>query len=142
MKTFSFLSVTALALGLVVGCQETTTTGPATKTTSSGKPLVKKLTVMEAKSQTIKQGDTDKVTIMINRDNFDDPVTISLNDLPAGVTVIGHEMTIPAGSSSLTVELKANPDAAVGDHMVQVAAKAPGLDENVQSFKLTVKEKG
>jgi len=97
---------------------------------------------MAAKNQTITQGGSDKVTIAINRDNFNDPVTIRLNDLPQGVQAVPMEIVIPAGSSSATVELKAADNASVGEHRVQIDAVAPGLGENVQMFTLTVKDKG
>jgi hypothetical protein len=143
MRQFTKLG-TAFAMAMVVaaGCQETTTSGPATKVNRSGEPAVKKLTVMAKKNQTISQGGSDKISVAINRDNFNDPVTIRLNDLPQGVESLQSEVVIPAGSSSAMLEIKAMPDAAIGEHEVRLAASAPGLDENVQMFTLTVKEKG
>src|SRR5262245_45222054 len=131
----------SIALLLATGCEnQTTTTGPAPATTS-GKTKVKKLTLKAAGQQTIKQGDTDEVAIKIDRDNFDDAVTLHLNDLPKGITSQEQELVIPTGSSSTKFTLKAAPDAAVGEHDVKIDAKAPGVDENVQIFKLTVKQK-
>lgn len=142
MKTLLTCGTLGLAAVLAAGCQETTTTGPAARTDSSGAPSVKKLSVMAAEAQTIERGDTDKVLVTINRDNFDDPVTISLNDLPPGVVGVQSQAVIPAGSNTVTLELKASDDAAVGEHQVKINATAPGLAQNVQVFKLTVKEKG
>ncbi len=141
MKRTAILSAIGLALA-IAGCQETTSTGPATKTTDSGKPAIKKLSLVAATSQTIKQGATDDVSIKITRDNFDDPVTIRLNDLPAGVELVGQEAIIPAGQNSIKLQLKATPDAAVGEHQVKIDAQAPGLADNVQTFTLTVKGNG
>jgi len=125
------------------GCEnKTTTTGAVPTTGPSGKSVVKKLTLKAAAEQTIKQGDTDDVSIKIDRDNFDDAVTIRLNDLPKGITCDRNEVIIPAGSNSIKLTLKAAPDAEVGEHAVKIDAKAPGVDENVQTFKLTVKDKG
>ncbi|MBI3864649.1 MAG: hypothetical protein HY290_22455 [Planctomycetia bacterium] len=143
MKPFQMFAAAGLAL-LIAGCQETTSTGPA-PATSGGPPAtrsqteIKKLSLTAAKAQTIKQGDTDDVAIKINRDNFNDAVTIRLNDLPKGVELIGNEAVIPAGQNSITLQLKAAPDAEVGEHKVQIDAKAPGLADNVQTFTLTVK---
>jgi hypothetical protein len=39
---------------------------------------------MAAEAQTISRGGTDKILITINRDYFNDPVTISFTDLPQG----------------------------------------------------------
>jgi len=141
MQVLKFISSVALALA-VAGCQETTSTGPAAGTTRSGKPVVKKLSLVAATGQTIKQGDTDDVSIRITRDNFDDPVTIRLNDLPKGVELLGDEAVIPAGQTSIKIQLKAAADAAVGDHKVTIDAKAPGLADNTQTFTLTVKSSG
>jgi hypothetical protein len=141
MKPLKIISAIGLALALA-GCQETTSTGPATTTTDTGKPALKKLSLVAATSQTIIQGATDDVAIKITRDNFNDPVTIRLNDLPAGVEVVGEEAVIPAGQNSIKLQLKAAPDAVVGEHQVKIDAQAPGLADNVQTFTLTIKASG
>lgn len=141
MKPLKMMSAMTLAL-VVAGCQESTSTGPATTTTETGKPAIKKLSLVAATGQTIKQGNTDDVSIKITRDNFNDPVTIRLNDLPAGVELIGNEVVIPSGQNSITLQLKAAPDAATGDYKVKIDAQAPGLADNVQTFTLTVKSNG
>lgn len=139
MKTFLLSSCATLALILGAGCQESTTTGPST----TGRPAdVKKLTVTTAQDQSIQQGETDKMKIMINRDNFKDPVKISLNDLPPGVEFVEKTATIPAADSSITLTLKASANAEVGEHMVTVTAEAAGLEKNSQAVKLTVKKQG
>lgn len=141
---FAF-GASALALVLAVGCQQSTSTGPATPPAgTAARPAtntstVKKLTVTAAKDQSIEQGESDKVMVTINRDNFDDPVTIKLNDLPVGVECTNNSVVIPAGSNSATLTLKAAEDAPVGEHNVTIAAEAPGLDLNTQSFVLKVK---
>jgi len=142
MKPLAMSSILGLALVFGLGCEnKTTTTGSATPGTS-GTTAVKKLTVTAAAQQTIKQGDTDELTVKIDRDNFNDPVTIRLNDLPKGVTFVENEVVIPAGSTSAKITLKAASDAEVGEHNVKIDAQAPGLDENVQTMKLTIKDKG
>lgn len=141
MKRTTIISAISLALA-IAGCQETTSTGPAVKTTDSGKPAVKKLSMVAATSQTIKQGESDDLSIKITRDNFTEPVTIRLNDLPAGVEVVGKEAVIPAGQNSIKLQLKAAPDALVGDHQVTIDAQAPGLADNLQTFTLTIKGNG
>lgn len=143
---------TMLALGLTsffsVGCQETTTTGPSTtapvKVTRPGEPnravdATKKLSMMAAESQSIKRGDTDEVRVMINRDNFNDPVTIRVTDLPQGVEAVEPSIVISANESSAKLTLKANDDAAVGEHQVKLVAEAPGIQPNAQLFTLNVR---
>jgi hypothetical protein len=82
------------------------------------------------------------VSISIHRDNFTDAVTIRLNDLPHGITCAEKEVVIPADATSAKLTLKAAPDAAAGDFKVKIDARAPGIDENVQTFDLTVNDKG
>lgn len=153
MKSLALFSAAMLALG-IAGCQKSTTTAPATSGTSpaartDGTPAtapvatneVKKLIVMTAKDQTVERGESDKLLVTINRDNFNESVKISLNDLPAGVMVEGTTATIAPSDNSVTLTLKANADAAIGEHKVQLVAEAPGMEKNVQLFTLKVKEK-
>jgi len=75
------------------------------------------------------------------RTNFDDPVEIHFSNLPEGVEVVDKDVKVPSGNDSITVTLKAGPDAEPGEHEVTLIAKAPGVEENRQTFKLTVKDK-
>jgi uncharacterized membrane protein len=146
-KLLFLLTITSVA----IGCSKTTTTGPADTAprggynnaaprSGEGNAAVKKLTVTAANEQTINRGSTDKVLITINRDNFNDPVTISFSNLPQGIQVEGDkEMVIATGSNTLTVTLKADANATPGDYNVTINAKAPGLETNAHQFKLTIK---
>jgi hypothetical protein len=142
MKTIKLLSVVAIVLAIAVGCGQTTTsTGPATTGDKSGNPAVKKLSMTAAPEQTIILGGTGDVAIKISRENFNDPVTIRLADLPQGIEASKTEVVIPAGEVAAMLNLKANPDAKVGTFKVEIDAQAPGLEDNVQTFTLWVKEK-
>jgi len=124
-----------------VGCNNTTTSTVGTRvSTRTGETVVKKLSLTAAKDQTITRGSTDKVDVSISRSNFDEPVTIAIANLPNGVEVAEKEMTIPNGATKLTLTLKAAADAALGEHMVNITASAPGLEKTTQAFKLTVKQ--
>jgi len=143
MKPLSVLCAFGVAACLAAGCEnKTTTTGSVPGAGTSGTAAVKKLTVKRPTGQSIKQGDSDQVSISINRDNFNDPVTIRLENLPKGVVCVESQVVVPAGEKSIKLTLKAAPDAEVGEHDVKIAATAPGIDENVQTFKLDVKDKG
>src|SRR5262245_38321986 len=145
-------SALGLALALVAGCQKTTTTAPATPSTpkttqtpdNTTPPVVrndkdvKKLTMIAAKDHSIEQGETDKVMVTITRSNFDDPVKISLNNLPRGVELLDANTIIQKGDNSVTLTLKASPDAEVGEFSVALNAEAPGIPANTQTFKLKV----
>jgi uncharacterized membrane protein len=127
------------ALLVSAGCEQTTTTGPQGGTTArTASP--KRLTLTAAKDQTIRRGDTDKILVAINRDNFNDPVTVRVTGLPKGISVLeGNDAVIPGGSNSATVTLKAAADADLGEHNVTLSAEAAGLEKNSQVFRLTVK---
>jgi hypothetical protein len=133
-KMLMTLAMTAVLLG----CNKTTTTGTG-MSTRTGERVTKKLTVMAANDQTVARGATDKVTVTVNRDNFNDPVTVTLSGLPKGVTVSEKDLVIPASGNTVTATLVADKEAAVGDHNVTITAKAEGVEENKQTFKLTVK---
>jgi hypothetical protein len=129
-----------LAFGLIgaVGCEQKSGTAP------SGDPnKPKKLTVTVAKDHTITQGETDEVLVNVNRDNFKDPVTLEVSDLPTGVMVETKDLTIPADKNNLTVRLKAEPTAApVKDHVFHIVGKSGGdLKSEAANVRLTVKEK-
>lgn len=97
---------------------------------------------MAMKSQTIKQGDTDEILVTINRDHFDDAVTVGLEGLPKGVALTSDSKTsIASGDSTVTLKVKAADDADVGEHKVTLFAQAPGVDKNTQVFTLTVNKK-
>lgn len=127
-----------------VGCnKETTTSAPSRDASKPNTP--RKLSVTSPGSQTVTQDRTDELTVSIDRDGFSGPVTIELKNLPKGVTVETKDLTLPADKNSLTVTVKAAPDApAVVDHLVSVTAKAKDqsdLPEATTDFKLTVKTK-
>ncbi len=143
MKLFQVVCGSGVALALLAGCEnKTTTTGSTPPAGNSGQATTKKLTLKAPATQSIKRGDTDQLSISITRDNFNDPVTVRLNDLPKGVVCEETEATIPAGQTSTKLTLKASADAEVGEHDVKVDARAPGIQENVQTVKLNVKDKG
>lgn len=148
MKTGFSMVAGLLAITLAVGCNKTTTEGPTKTTATPNKsnpttPEGKKpkLTLMAAENQTVKQGETDEVSVAINRDNFDDDVMIGFEHLPKGVTLVEANPTILKGKSTATVNLKAAPDAEVGEFDVTLFVQATGIDKNPQTFKLKVDKK-
>lgn len=146
MKTGYLVMAGLVAASLAAGCNKTTTTGPgsstATKNTNSaGQPAAKKLSLMAAKDQTIKQGAEDKVLVTINRDNFSDPVSVGFEGLPQGVTMVETNPVISGSDNTINLTLKAADDAAVGEKDVTLFAKAAGVEKNTQTFKLTINKK-
>lgn len=131
----------AVAAGLVAlaGCNQGTSSAPAT---APGQTAPRRLTVRALYEHKVHRDGTDELTVTVDRDNFAGPVTVAVRDLPAGVSLVTTDMTIPAGKESLTVTVKATPDAPlVDDHVVRVAATAPDMPEASTTFKLDVMPK-
>jgi hypothetical protein len=144
------LLILATMAAVVVGCNRssTMTSGPAapgethtSKYTPDGnRTVMKTLTLTVGNDYSISRGGTEKVMITISRENFKDPVTIAFDNLPQGVGVVDNKsLVIPADSKTLTLTLKAEANAAIGEHVVTVDASAPGVETNKHQFKLTVK---
>jgi hypothetical protein len=141
MKRLS-LALLSLAMILPIGC---TSSGSGTTAPSSNPDKPEKIRTLKVKSPSevsIKQNGTADVDISVDRKNFTGPVEIKFDQLPAGVSTVTPDQTIPADKDSLKVALKAAPDAKVEkDHMVKVMAKAKDLPADSVEFKLEVKLK-
>jgi len=140
------LVAVGVAVFALAGCgKEATSTAPAKPGTQAPgeKPgEIRKLTVKAPGTQNVTRDMTTEFSVSVDRDNFAGPIDIELRDLPKGVSIVTKEMTIPAGKDSLTVTVKAAPDApVVENHVVKVAAKAKDMPEAVTDFKLDVKAK-
>ncbi len=68
-------------------------------------PPEPRLAVGASKDVQIYQGGTNKLLVQIDRDAFDDAVTVRIDGLPAGVTA--REVTIPAKETKGEIELRA-----------------------------------
>lgn len=113
--------------------------GCAKKSTASARDGTR-LSLKEPSDQTVKQGDTNRVAIKIDRVGFAEPVKVTFSNLPQGVRV--EEDTIPAGDESKDFTLVAAADAAVvNKQIVTVHAHGNGID-TAQTFELTVKPRG
>jgi hypothetical protein len=132
MKWMTLVVCLGLVVGLV-GCGE-----KGTVTGSGGK----KLTLTAPAATTVKQGDSKDVTVTIKRTKFDEPVTVTLSDLPKGVTADESKKTIEKGQDSvkftLTAADNANPEKG---HKVKVTAKASDMTEGPLEFTLNVVKK-
>jgi hypothetical protein len=138
MKTSLLLA--SLTLIGVVGCDKASSTAPGT---NPNKPSeVQKLTIVVKDTQTITQDRTDEISVGVNRDHFKEPVTLDVKKLPSGVTLVTRDLTIPADKSTITLTIKAAPDATpVEGHMFEITGSAKGLPEVTNHVKLTVKAK-
>ena len=126
MRTVSFVMV-CLAVWLAQGCQQSTVSGPAGQ----------KMTVAVAHSVTLHRGQSSAVEVGIQRVGFTDPVTISVSQLPAGVTV--EDATRSVGTDKTAFIFRASPDAdLVGNQQVRITAQGPAGVESTQYMSLTI----
>lgn len=135
LTTSLVLGLAVTLIGGSVGCNKN---DPQT-TKGAGN---KELTLKAIGNESITQGGNEAVDVSVSRKNFNDPVEITFENLPAGVTVADKSKTIPKDSDSTTFNLTAAADAKpVTDHIVNVKASGGGLTPPAGSFKLTVKQK-
>jgi len=114
--------------------------GGCTKESAASGRSGTRLALNKPADQTMKQGDSNKVAVSVDRTGFADAVNVKFSNLPAGVRVT--EESIPAGDSSRDFVLVAAPEAAVvTKQIVTVQARGQGIDTST-TFELTVKPKG
>jgi hypothetical protein len=90
-------------------------------------------------STTLKQGQSETVSISINRDkNFDQDVTLMFGEMPAGVTVAPADPVIKAGETEAQITLTAVADAALGDFTVKVTGHPAKGADTMNDLKLSV----
>jgi hypothetical protein len=100
------------------------------------------LTIVRPVDQSMEQGETNAIKIMIQRKDFSRDVPVKFEDLPSGVKVVEKDLTIPADDTSKTFTLYADDDAKpVSNHEVLVTVKGPDGIQASEVFRLTVKER-
>jgi len=112
-----------------VGCQETTVRGREGREMSIGIP----------RSLSIQRGHAQTLDVIVTRTNFNEGVSISVAQLPSGVTA-----EVPSGPSTaekvtLVFRAKASADLVQGQ-TVRVTADGPDGMQSIQYFNLAVTE--
>jgi hypothetical protein len=93
-------------------------------------------------SPSLKQGESKAVSIGIKRDKaFDQDVTLSFTDLPAGVTIDAAGLVIKKGDQEGKITLKAADDAALGTFTVKMMGHPKTGADATHDFKFTVDKK-
>jgi len=93
-------------------------------------------------SPSLKQGETKALALSIKRDKaFDQDVTLSFADLPAGVTVEPASPVFKNGDAETKFSLKAADDAALGTFKVMVTGQPTKGANATHEFKFTVNKK-
>jgi hypothetical protein len=93
-------------------------------------------------SPSLKQGEAKAMSVGIKRDKaFDQDVTLSFADLPAGVTVEPVGPSIKNGEDEAKFTLKAADDAALGTFTVKMTGHPKTGADATHDFKFTVAKK-
>lgn len=124
-----YLACLVLAMGLAA-CTSTTATAPTGETLTLVKPL----------DQTVRRGETNKVSVYVRRGKFDAPVDLKVEGLPKGLEVVEPAPHIEPGVNLAEITLYARPDAdLVTGHAVKVTAVAGDALSAVEWFHVDVK---
>lgn len=139
-KTVTALSMAMLAV--LTGCNQGTSGGPGAESPPATKSIVGQAEdtfSLSVPSTDINQGESKTVAIKISRGtNFSAGVTLSLVDLPPGVTLDPASPAIKPGDSESTFNLKAAADAAIGDFTISVVGHPSKGADAVSEAKLSV----
>jgi hypothetical protein len=98
-----------------------------------------RLDLVTPKTAKVTAGETSKLEIKIERQGFDDPVTIDIEDLPPGVSVVEKDKIIAKGADNLALTLKAEATAKpVKGAIVKITAKGGKAQPITVQLKLDV----
>jgi hypothetical protein len=93
-------------------------------------------------STSVDQGESKEVAIGIDRGkNFEEDVVLGFSDEPKGVTIDPVDPTIKHGDKEAKVNIKAAPDAALGDFTVKVKGHPTKGPDAISDLKITVAKK-
>ena len=133
MRKIATLTALAVAFIAVAGCNKPT----ASVEGSGGRKIV----LAKVADQTMKRGEKNKVMVAVTRTNINDPLDVTFENLPKGVTVEEKDKKIATNENSVNYSLMAAADAdLVTNHEVKVTV-SHGDIKVADTFKLTVKEK-
>lgn len=145
--TRSFVSLLAVALLVVVGCEKASHPGGPGATTPDRKPIVGQaedtfsLDVPNL-GTSLKQGESKTVTLSMKRGkNFDQDVNLKFSDLPKGLTIEPANAEVKAGDKDAKITLKAAEDAAIGDFVIKVTGHPTRGADASNEFKVSVSKK-
>jgi hypothetical protein len=129
----SYRSVLAVAAAVALAaCSSTTARNPD----RPGEAL----TLVKPADQSLRRGETNKVSVFVSREAFDAPVDLKVDNLPKGLEVVETKPRVEAGSTQTEITLYAHPDAdLVTGHAVRVTAVARNDLKAVEWFHVAVK---
>ena len=100
----------------------------------------KKLTVTAPGNTSIKQGESDKVTVKINREKFEDPVKVEFIDLPKGVSIEETDLSFEKGVTEKKFTMKVDAGATPAEGKAKVVASSGTMKTKPAEFTVAIKE--
>ena len=120
-----------LAVVLGAGCASSTAKGAGGK----------ELTLVRPAHQTLRRGETNRVDIMLMRENIPQDVALKFSDLPKGVKVVEADRKVKPDELVVTYTLFAANDAdLVSNHVAKVTAEGPSGLRATESLAMTIKQ--
>ena len=128
-RIFTVMLVGLMGVLILVGCERE---GPVTDRGAH-------LQLQEPSDVTITRGETAEVTLRVRRENLDDPIRISFDDLPDGVSVVDGPRELTGDEGTYILEADEDADLVEG-HMASVTARGPEDLSHTQHFQIDVEE--
>lgn len=139
--TTSSTSSTTADRGTAKGTGDHSATTTTTTTTARGQSA-ETFKLVKPSTTELKQGEAKEVTVKIDRGrDFKEPVMISFEQLPKGVTLEPATAEIQPGHDQAVFKVKTTNDTPVGDAMLNVLAK-PKTGESVRMEMKVKVDKG
>lgn len=141
----SFAGLALMALVAFTGCNQGTPGGPGAPGKDAKKPLygqAENTFNLSVSALSMKQGETKEVMIGIKRGkNLDEDVTVTLVDVPKGVSVDSDHSVIKRGDMEAKFTFKVEDEAALGDYTVKVTGHPTAGPDATNEFKFTLVKK-
>jgi hypothetical protein len=94
---------------------------------------------VSANTITVVQGGNTTLTATVGRTgNFNGPIAVTIEGLPANVTAAATPASVPAGSTSSTITINAAAAAATGNTTLTIRAAGTGVSARTATVTLTV----
>jgi uncharacterized membrane protein len=144
----TIVGLLVVALVALAGCSNNGTPGgPGATGKDAKKPLYGQADntfnlSVPSRSTALQPGEAKEITISIKRGkNLDEDVTLTLTDVPSGVTFDPASPVIKRGDTDATFTFKAGDEAPAGDFTVKVTGHPTKGADASNEFKLTVSHK-
>jgi hypothetical protein len=143
-------SLVAVTLAVAVGCESKSPPGgPGAQKTDSGTTKTARgqsaetFKMLKPSTVDLKQGEAKEVDVKIDRGTtFNEPVTISFDSLPEGVTMEPASAKIESGHDKAIFKVKTTNNTPVGDKTIKVVATPKTGEATQEELKIKVEKGG